>query len=146
MSRGTQAWRVLLPAAAFCAVSCTAAEPPEILSPSGRYRIVATIDQAADRAEQHPHIFLRLLDSSGRELFVVDSRASDYQKWALGWMPDSDTVVLYSSDIGTRVYAIENGQLLGIGVTASSQARACQLYEIRYESVSGICRNAGGRP
>lgn len=44
----------------------------------------------------------------GREMTFLTG-ASDFQKWAVAWSP-SDSLILYSSDIGTRAYDIKGGQ------------------------------------
>jgi hypothetical protein len=37
--------------------------------------------------------------------------ASDAQKWAIAWSP-SGSLVLYSTDIGTRAYDIKDGHVI----------------------------------
>ena len=63
--------------------------------------------------------------------------ASDAMKWAVGWTPTEDVVVLYSSDIGTIAYDIENGQLVKIQrIDPEIRNHAERLYENKY----GCCR------
>ncbi|MEM7432930.1 MAG: hypothetical protein AAF351_13490 [Pseudomonadota bacterium] len=76
---------------------------------------------------------LHLLDSSGAELSVTRSGASDVMKWAVGWLPDKDVVVVWSSDIGVLAYSVESDQLVIVEqIDGAILARAHELYDSKY--------------
>ena len=55
-------------------------------------------------------------------------------KWALGWVKDKDIVVLYSSDIGTYAYAVEDGtRLVEIDTDDTIIQRGDELKKQEYE-------------
>jgi hypothetical protein len=55
-------------------------------------------------------------------------------KWALGWMKDSDTVVLYSSDRGTIAYSVAaDGAFKSAQVTPEIRERAEELKKEKYK-------------
>lgn len=110
--------------------SCSQREHPPIQSPSSEYRIFATIEEVS-------LIHLHLTNKEGVELDTVYSGASDAMKWALGWMPDEDVVVLQSSDIGTRGYDIVDNRLVAKSEPFKDkriQARAEELKSEKYGS------------
>jgi hypothetical protein len=108
--------------------SCFVREHPPIQSPSGEYKIFAAIEGVS-------LIHLHLTNKEGVELDTVYSGASNAMKWALGWMPDEDIVVLQSSDIGPRAYDIENNRLVAKSYPFKDkhiQARAEELKSEKY--------------
>lgn len=84
---------------------CARTAHPPIQSPSGEYSVFATIEEVS-------LIKLHLTNKEGVELHTVNSGASDAMKWALGWMPGENIVVLQSSDVGTRAYDIVDNRLV----------------------------------
>jgi hypothetical protein len=55
-------------------------------------------------------------------------------KWAVGWMPDHDVVILYSSDLGSRAYRIESGRFVEVEAISKEQRdQARKLYEDKYD-------------
>jgi hypothetical protein len=107
---------------------CAQREHPPIQSPSGEYSIFATIEEVS-------LIKLHLTNKEGVELDTVYSGASDAMKWALGWMPSENVVVLQSSDIGTRAYDIVDNRLVAKSEAFENkriQARAKILKSQKY--------------
>jgi hypothetical protein len=124
---------------------CARTAHPPITSPSGEYRIFATIEEVS-------LIKLHLTNKEGVELHAVNSGASDAMKWALGWMPGENVVVLQSSDIGTRAYDIVDNRLVakpGAFENKRIQARAkilkSQKYGNSYEMDVTIKYEADGK-
>ncbi len=76
------------------------------MSPSGTYFISAIVYEGI--------VFVRLSSKERKQLHQIRSGTSVYQKWAIGWMPDRDTVVLYSSDIGTLAYDVIGDELIRV--------------------------------
>lgn len=127
-----RAWQLALTASLLSLMallnSCGQKEHSPIQSPSGEYSIFATIEEVS-------LIHLHLTNKEGVELDTVYSGASDAMKWALGWMPDEDVVVLQSSDIGTRGYDIVDNRLVAKSKAFEDkriQARAEELKSEKY--------------
>ncbi|MCB2155599.1 hypothetical protein KQI84_11995 [bacterium] len=79
----------------------------EIVSPSGNYSVYASVNRSNKQASDYAEVVIHLIDANGNELDAVNSGAGDFQKWALGWMWDTDEVVLCSSDIGTSLWQLK---------------------------------------
>ena len=78
-------------------------------------------------------VMLHLAKKSGEELLPVRTGAGDVQKWAVGWMPEEDIVVLYSSDIGTLAYTVDDTGLVRIAELSDDvHGRAAELYASKY--------------
>ncbi|RUA16235.1 MAG: hypothetical protein DSY55_04615 [Clostridia bacterium] len=108
--------------------------PAEIVnSPSGKYQIKATINTDESDKTKYLCVQLHLLDAQGKELSQLQSSASYTMKWAIGWMEKDDIVILYSSDIGTYAYKIENNTLEKIKTTDVIIKRGEQLKKLKYE-------------
>ena len=77
-----------------------------VISPSGQYHVGATVNR--DKAEKTKYLCLKLhlINPAGKEVPSLQTGVSATMKWALGWMPEEDIVVLYSSDVGTLAYKI----------------------------------------
>lgn len=100
----------------------------DLKSPSGKYLLTATVDRNTSTVRLH------LKDPKGQPLASQRTTASDVMKWALGWMPAADTVVLYSSDAGTLCYAVTPaGKLSAIKVTPALDHRAQELKKEKYQ-------------
>ncbi|CAN5707404.1 hypothetical protein BH09VER1_BH09VER1_43860 [soil metagenome] len=103
-------------------------KPVEYPSPSGKYRISASVDRNTSRVK----LFLK--DPKGQPVSSLRTRASDFMKWALGWMPDTDTIVLYSSDAGTLAYTIApTGKITATKITPAIDQRARELKKAKYQ-------------
>ena len=101
-------------------------------SPSGKYKIKATINKSKTDPTKYLCIHMTLLDSKGNVLSRLQTGASHIMKWAVGWMNKRDIVVLYSGDIGTYAYKIENNKLKEIKTTPAIISRGNQLKNLKY--------------
>jgi hypothetical protein len=54
-------------------------------------------------------------------------------KWAIGWHPSKDTIILMSKDIGTYAYAIRNNQLTTMQITAEIDSLSTRIFEVKYK-------------
>ncbi len=105
--------------------------PPEIIkSPSKRYNIKIQVnDSKADRTK-YKCLAVTLYDSGLHQIDTFQTGASDYSKWALRWMPDKDTLVLNSSDIGINAYRVNsNGKLEEVSLTKEIDQFADKIFK-----------------
>src|SRR5690606_22361907 len=108
-----------------------------IVSPSGRYEVLATVELTDPNAPDHFAVVLHLRDAAGNALDSHVTRASHVMKWAVGWMPTEDIVIHQSSDIGNRAFAVREDRLVplprnGVDWTDAMDERAAELYELEY--------------
>ena len=85
-----------------------------VQSPSGKYAVFSTVNRTNRSRPDYAYVVIHLTDGSGKELHVYRSRAGDANKWALGWMPEKDVVILQSSDVGAMAFRIDEERLLEI--------------------------------
>lgn len=78
-----------------------------IPSPSGEYELRASIRVSSPDHGGVGIIMLSVSKPNGTQIDQVSTGASNNMKWAIGWL-DDDTIVLYSSDIGTYAYQIKD--------------------------------------
>jgi hypothetical protein len=71
-------------------------------SPSGKY--ILAVNESA-RPNEPPRISIGLRDAAGNALDVFCTDVPVNTKWAVGWAPGKDMIVL-GSDKGTTVYII----------------------------------------
>lgn len=79
-------------------------------APSNRYFVIAKVNQSNEKLDNYADVRLFLLDQQQQVIDSVNSGAGDFSRWAAGWMSNADTVVLFSSDIGTSAWRIKDGR------------------------------------
>jgi hypothetical protein len=106
----------------------------KISSPGGKYFISASINHSKADLRKYLCLKLELFDDKGDSIGSEQTGVSDNMKWALGWMKDSDTVVLYSSDRGTIAYSVAaDGAFKSAQVTPEIRERAEELKKEKYK-------------
>ena len=99
-------------------------------SPSGEYGFVPSISEDGI-------VYFELYDKGDNPIDSIRTGASDFQKWAFGWHDEQDIVILYSSDIGTRAYSVQEDKLSEVSpLTPAIEAKAKALYTERYDTVA----------
>lgn len=96
---------------------------PTIDSPSGAYQASPEIFNALVR--------INVTNLKSGQDFFFQTRASDYQKWALAWS-SKNTLVLYSSDIGTYVYDVKDDTLVERMPDADETETGIKAYQQKY--------------
>ncbi|WP_133257081.1 hypothetical protein [Hymenobacter edaphi] len=89
-------------------------------SPSGAYAVVAKVNRMHKERDDYADVKLLLLNREKQVIDSVNSKAGDASKWAAGWMPNGDTVVLYSADIGSKAWSIKDNHLREINLYADT--------------------------
>jgi hypothetical protein len=79
-----------------------------IPSPDGTMTLTPSITESTDTT-QNGCLAFDIVDARGNQLCHVQTKASNTMKWALNWH-DAATVVLSSSDIGTRAWKVIGGK------------------------------------
>ena len=103
-----------------------------VASPSGTLVVAAIPNDSKADPTKYRCIRLILEHRNGGALSAVQTSASDGQKWAVGWMPKGETIVLQSSDIGTQAFSVQSNGMNQITVTPEIEARAQQLKQAKY--------------
>ena len=90
---------------AVLCLGCGGADSGEAISPDGKLKVRTEISGNEASPTKRLCVILVFEDLEGKEK-RIQTGVSDVMKWALDWH-DSDTLILYSSDIGTTAYDID---------------------------------------
>ena len=104
-----------------------------ILSPSGHFKIITTVDRTNKNSSDYAEVIIRILDKNNHELAEINTGAGDAQKWAVGWTSSGDTIILQSSDIGNKAWVIKNGKPIQINMSKDLNKRAEWLKSLKYK-------------
>jgi hypothetical protein len=102
-----------------------------ILSPSGAFSARTEISGDEAGPTRRLCVRLRVTNIPAKREIAFQTGASDVQKWAVGWSP-SNSLVLYSSDVGIMAYDIKDGQMVERMPDAAEQEVARKAYEQKY--------------
>lgn len=103
-------------------------------SPSGRYHLNVTVNQSNADPTTYLCLVIHLLDEQGQELAIFQTHASHRMKWAIGWMPPTDVVVLSSRDVGTVAWTVNPNEFEPVPVNPAMLKWAEQLQTAKYGS------------
>lgn len=115
-------------------VACGRRENPEGTANANWDVDVAVLDDSHGPQDRGT-LRLRVTSLRTGVAHAIDTGASAFSKWALGWL-EPDTLVLYSSDIGTRAYKLSDPRVIertpGTDEDAPERAVAADAYEAKY--------------
>jgi len=102
-----------------------------LVSPSGAFS--ATTEISGDEAgpTRRLCVRLRVTDIVAKREVTFQTGASDVQRWAAAWSA-SNSLVLYSSDIGTVAYDMKDGQIAERTPDAAELQVGRKAYEEKY--------------
>lgn len=112
------------------AVGCSRSGSEAVTSPDGRIKVRTEISGREAGPTKRFCVILIFEDSEGEEK-RIQTGASDRMKWALDWH-DSDTLILYSSDIGTTAYDLEGLEVSERRPTDEEMNTGREAYKERY--------------
>ena|ERR1044072_28463 len=132
----------------FCLTSCRLNsgrysadyKSDKIVSPTAKYFITTTVNRSNNKKDDFADVVIHLYNSHGQLLFDFNTHAGDANKWAAGWDRTTDTIVLFSSDIGNAAYEIENEKLKSVDLTDELNKRASELKEEKYKQYVIYCK------
>ena len=76
-------------------------------------------------------VVLHVYKSDGTKVTDIDTDASDAMKWAAGFSPSENIVILYSSDIGNKAW-YESTNWKEVKTTAEIDRLARSFYDAKY--------------
>jgi hypothetical protein len=103
-----------------------------VASPSGTFVVAAISNESKSDPTKYRCIRLILEHRNGNSLSAVQTGTSDDHKWAVGWMPTGDIVVLQSSDIGTQAFTVQSNALVQTTISTEIEVLAKQLEQAKY--------------
>jgi len=121
----------------FCLLSlcsCRKTKNEAIISPSKHYQLQFSINESNVDLTKYKCIILKLYNSHRELLSTLQTGASDYSKWSIGWHPVNDTIIFGSRDIGNYAYRIVNSKSLEqIKITPEFNRLADSIFNKKYK-------------
>ena len=114
-----------------CSRTIVASQP----SPSGEYTARTEISGNEAGPTRRFCVKLLVFDVQKKREMEFQTGASDGQRWAIAWTP-VNTLVLYSSDIGTLAYDVKSGKIIERKATAEETKIADEAYRMKYKKKS----------
>ncbi len=125
-----------LPTIIICLLSCLLAcadySGDLILAPTGKWAVQATVNRTDNNQADYAYVMAHLYDQNQQKVTTWNTRVGDAQKWSLGWTKYGDTIILQSSDIGTKAWQIVNNKVLELSINKELDTRAEQLKHKKY--------------
>lgn len=106
-------------------------ETKSIHSPSGKYSIIASVNDPPTSDENFAIVLITLYSKEGIKLSELNTHASDFSKWAVGWDTFNDTLILNSRDIGVLAWHIKQNAFEEVFVSEAIQNRATDIFETK---------------
>lgn len=101
-------------------------------SPSGKYSFSTFINQSDKSSAEYGYVVIDLFDADGNKISSLNTAINSFKKWAIGWDSSSDIIVMYTREMGTFAWKIENAQLISIEVTDDIEKQADVLRTEKY--------------
>jgi hypothetical protein len=122
---------ILLLTTIIVMAACSGRSSYAATSPSGQYTVRTEISGDEAGPTRRLCVRLRLTDNRTNKEIIFQTGASDVQKWAMNWSP-TNTLVLYSSDIGIHSYEVHDGAITERIATPEEQEIGRAAYEKKY--------------
>lgn len=106
----------------------------KMISPSGKYYLITTVNRTDKSKDDFATVVISLYSVEKELLSVLNTKAGDSNKWAIGWDKIMDIIILKSSDIGTYAWKIENGEFVNVEMSESIREQAEEIMENKYNT------------
>ena len=105
------------------------------VSSTGLYKFSTEINQDKTDPTKYLCVQLNLFNKEGNKLFSLQTKVSDNMKWAIGWYPKCDTIVLNSKDVGVYAWRIgeDKKQLEEITISPEINTIADSIFKNKYQ-------------
>lgn len=105
-----------------------------IISPSKKYLMQLTVNSTDKSKENYADVCVKLYDQNEKLLSELNTKAGDFNKWAIDWHDKNDTLIMKSSDIGNYGWTIKNGKFEPIKLNSELNKKAEKIFELKYSN------------
>jgi hypothetical protein len=119
----------------FSLINCTRSRHEEItkiISPSGKYYLVTTVDSAYQSKKDY-QVSILIYTSADQLKSKLAINADDMNQWVVGWAEKTDTILFKSSNMGTYGWAIEAGKTKPVVIIDELKQEAEKLKQEKYK-------------
>ncbi len=105
-----------------------------IESPSKKYFIQLSVNSTDRSKENYADVVVKLFDSKQLLLSELNTNAGDFNKWAIDWNTNNDTLIMKSSDIGNYAWKISEGKFEKIKMNSELNKNAENIFKKKYKN------------
>lgn len=105
-----------------------------IISPSKKYLIQLSVNNSDKNKDNYGYICVKLYDKHKKLLSELNTKAGDYNKWAIDWNDQNDTLIMSSNDIGNYGWKITNRKFEPIKLNTELNKRAEKIFNLKYSN------------
>lgn len=105
-----------------------------IESPSKKYLIQLSVNSTDSSKENYADVVVKLFDSKQNLRSELNTNAGDFNKWAVDWNTDNDTLIMKSRDIGNSAWRISNWKFEKIKMNSELNRKAENIFKQKYEN------------
>jgi hypothetical protein len=115
--------------------SCSTNAPETIISPSKRYALKVQVSKNKKDPVNYNCVMITLYNGSKKKIDSVKTGATNDEKWAVGWYPGRDTIILNSADIGVYAFCLSDDKkaIKQIGTTADLINEGRAIFDKKYK-------------
>ena len=108
--------RLLILFLCCCFLSSCATDHESMLltSPSSKLKLKTTVNRTHEDKADYGLVILHLYNHKDKKLLELNTQASDFSPWSVDWSHTGDTIVLKSSDLGSRLWVYKNNQMIEV--------------------------------
>lgn len=104
-----------------------------IESPSKKYSIQLSVNSTDRSKDNYADVVVKLFDENQNLLSELNTNASDFNKWAIDWNTDNDTLIMKSSDIGNYSWKISEGKFEKINMNPELNKKAEIIFKKKFQ-------------
>ena len=101
------------------------------LSPDGTLELYAKVNRTDPDQPNYAKVVFSIVDNATNQTLTLETGIGDAMKWSVGWY-DDDTIVAYSSDIGTHCWRFDAVKFEELQPTREMQLFAEQVKGNKY--------------
>ena len=113
----------------FLMFSCSDYVESEKISSTGKFSVIAKVNRTNKNAEFYAEPIFEIYNSDKEIIAKIASGAGDFNEWQVGWSDSGNYLLLNSSDIGIKVWEIDNNGFKEIEPTAELYSEALYLLQ-----------------
>ena len=119
----------------ICLNSCFSSDSKseKIISPSGEYYFSTFVNRTDKSKKNYADVNVNLYDRNGKMLSQLYTKAGDFNKWAINWNSENDTLILNSSDIGNSAWKISKNSFVEIKLDKQLNLEAEKIFKEKYK-------------
>jgi hypothetical protein len=115
--------------ALFLIFGCSDYVESEKKSLDGKFSVVAKVNRTDKNAECYAEPIFEIYNSKKQLITKIESGAGDFSRWEVGWSDMDNYLLLNSSDIGIKVWKVEDNEVTEVEPPPELYSQALYLFQ-----------------